>query len=429
MNQHFSKIIERYVRWTLLSAFSGILSGAAAAIFLILLEWATRTRDQHPAIIWALPLAGLVIGLAYHHLGHDISKGNNLILDEIHDPKKIVPLKMAPFVLFGTVVTHLFGGSAGREGTAVQMGASLSDQLTRFFRIEPEERIILLVAGAGAGFGAAIGAPWAGAIFGMEVIAVGRLRLFAGFECIVASLVGFKTVVLLGGRHAVYAPYLIRGFDLKSAALVALAGVIFGLSVAAFVRLTHFIEGGLKRVVSYAPLRPLFAGILIVLLYRIEGTYRFVGLGIQEIQAALLSERSFSVPALKALFTALTIGSGFKGGEFIPLVFIGTTLGSALAAILPVSGPLLSSVGFAAVFGAAANTPIACSIMAVEIFGYRIAPYALIGCFAAYYASGHHGIYSSQKILISKHHRLRAALLWLGEFPKRFGDRRDERRN
>lgn len=420
MNPRLSQILKRYVRWSFLSALSGILSGIAAAAFLILLDWATRTRESHLEIIAALPLAGFAIGWLYHRYGRGVDAGSNLILDEIHDPRKVVPVRMAPFILFGTVLTHLFGGSAGREGTAVQMGASLSDQLTHFFRIEPEERKILLVAGAGAGFGAAIGAPWAGMIFGMEVISVGPLRLFAWFECFVASFVGYYTAILVGARHSVFPIFDLPGFDPKSALFVALSGIAFGLSVAVFVRMTHMIEHVLKRYVRYAPLKPFLGGVLIVLLYRIEGTYRYAGLGISQIQGALQAPSQFSVPALKAFFTALTLGSGFKGGEFVPLVFVGTTLGSALSLVLPVSVQLLATVGFAAVFAGAANTPIACSLMAVEIFGLRIAPYAVIACFVSYYAAGHPGIYRSQKVHAHKHERLRGALSWLGELPKRF---------
>lgn len=207
------KTLSRYIRWTFFSALCGVLSGIAASIFLISLDWVTKTRTGFPAIIWGLPLAGLIIGLVYHHFGKDVAAGNNLILDEIHDPKRTVPFHMAPLILLGTVITHLFGGSAGREGTAVQMGASLSDQLTRFFKIEPEERKILLTAGAGAGFGAAIGAPWAGMVFGMEVINIGRLRLFAWFECLVASFAGYYTAVFLNAPHSAYPAIEVPGVD------------------------------------------------------------------------------------------------------------------------------------------------------------------------------------------------------------------------
>lgn len=400
----------RLLRWTGLSALSGVLAGGAAAIFLISLDFATNTRNAHLEIIWLLPLAGFAVGWMYHHYGGNAGGGSNLILEEIHDPRNTLPVRMAPFVLIGTLLTHLFGGSAGREGTAVQMGATLSDQLTRFFKIEPEERKILLVAGAGAGFGAAIGAPWAGAIFGMEVVNIGRLRLFAWFECLIASFVGYETCAFVGAHHSKFPRFEIPSFDLKTALFVALAGAAFGLTSLLFVRLTHVIEAVLKKFVPFPPLKPFAVGCLLVGLYWLEGTYRYAGLGIPVIQNSFARPSSFSMPALKAVFTALTVGSGFKGGEFVPLVFIGATLGSALSLVLPVSLQLLAGLGFASVFAGAANTPIACTLMASEIFGWRILPYALVACFASYYCSGHHGIYGAQKIHARKHER--ALAIW-----------------
>lgn len=421
-----SNPLSRYIRWTFLSALSGILAGIAAAAFLISLEWATNTRNENHFLIWLLPLAGFFIGWVYHHFGKDVAAGNNLILDEIHDPKKTVPFHMAPFILGGTIITHLFGGSAGREGTAVQMGASLSDQLTRFFSIEPEERKILLTAGAGAGFGAAIGAPWAGVIFGMEVINVGRLSLFAWFECLVASFVGYYTTVLLRAPHSVFPSIDVPEFSVRILFFVAIAGAVFGLTAKLFSMSTHFAERCLNRLISYPPLKPFIGGLLVASFFYFEGSFRYAGLGIPYIQDALVQQSGFRDPILKSVFTSLTIGSGFKGGEFIPLVFVGTTLGSALSTILPVSFALLGALGFAAVFGGAANTPIACTIMAMEIFGYRIGTLALVACFMSYYFSGHHGIYKSQKIHMKKHHRIRWWLLWLGELPRRFINRNGE---
>jgi H+/Cl- antiporter ClcA len=388
----------------LFSLVSGLLAGLAATVFLKLLEWATQIRIENPVIIWALPIAGLFTGLLYHKFGQSIERGNNLILDEIHDPRNIIPVSMAPMILLATIITHLFGGSAGREGTAVQMGASLADQLGRIFKFEATERKILLVAGVGAGFGAAIGAPWAGVFFGMEVINVGRLKVFAWLECVLASLVGYHITNLLGVPHFDYPTITMEPFSFKIIGFILLAGIVFGLASRFFVLTTHLVERLHSRFILYPPFRPFFAGLFIVLLFYLEGSYRYAGLGIQYITEALTVPGSFRDPALKTLFSALTVGSGFKGGEFIPLVFIGTSLGSALSFILPVSFKLLAAVGFVSVFAAAANTPIACSIMAMEIFGISIAPYAIVGCFAAYYVSGNRGIYKSQKLLTKKQH-------------------------
>lgn len=404
MSKYHKQLIH-YARWTLLSFLCGLLAGASSAVFLILLHWATTFRQENEIIIWLLPLAGLFIGWLYYRYGKEVEAGNNLILDEIHNPRTLIPLRMAPFVLIGTVLTHLFGGSAGREGTAVQMGASLSDQISSFFKVNAEERRILLCAGAGAGFGAAIGAPWAGAIFGMEVIHVGKLRLFAWLECGIASFIGYYTALLLQAPHTDYFNLSIPAFDLRTLFYVAVAGIIFGFAARAFSFLAHGVERIQKRLVNYPPLRPFLGGVILMMLFYVEGTYRYAGLGLEYIQEALHAPASYRDPLLKALFTSLTVGSGFKGGEFIPLVFIGTTLGSALSFILPISFKLLAALGFAAVFAGGANTPIACSLMAIELFGVDIAPYAFLACFMSYYFSGNHGIYKSQLIYVKKHHR------------------------
>ena len=385
-----------------------------------MLKWATDTRTLHPILILFLPLAGLLIGLVYHHYGRDVAAGNNLILDEIHNPKKIIPLRMFPFILLGTIITHLFGGSAGREGTAVQMSASLADQIQSFFHVEAQERKALLVAGMGAGFGAAIGAPWAGAIFGMEVLHVGKLRLVAWFECFIASFVAYYVSRLTHAPHSLYPQLENIGFHWKSFAIVLFFGCLCGLATRAFVLTTHFFEKIIRRYIAYPPFKPLLGGIVLITLYWLEGSYRYAGLGLPIIQQSFVSPSSWEVPLLKGFFTSLTLASGFKGGEFIPLVFMGATLGSALSLLFKISISLMAALGFAAMFAGAANTPLACTLMAMEIFGPEIAPYALLACLMSYYFSGPKGIYGSQKVIRAKHHHWLTLGKYLGELPKRF---------
>lgn len=394
------------------AVLAGLLAGAAAALFLFLLGQATWFRQEQPILIWLLPVAGLLVGWIYYRFGRDVAAGNNLILEEIHDPKNIIPLRMAPLVLFGTIVTHLFGGSAGREGTVVQMGASLADRIGKFFRVSMDERKILLVAGTGAGFGAALGAPWAGVIFGMEVVAIGGFRLFAVVECLLASFTAFFTVMLFGVAHTAYPVMPLPALDGMAIFGVAIAGVVFGLAAKGFSVLTHKIEAFNDRAFRFPPLKPFFAGLVLVGFYHLVGSDRYAGLGLEVIQEGLVWPVGAVDPLWKAIATAMTVGSGFKGGEFIPLVFIGTTLGNLLSAVLPGGLALLAAVGFAAVFAGAANTPIACTLMAIEIFGWPIAPYALIGCFVSYHCSGHRGIYR-QKIRVRKHERFVWAARWL----------------
>lgn len=385
-----------------LSVCVGLLAGLSASLFLSGLGWVTQTREHHSSILWALPAAGFFIGWIYHRWGREIADGMSFILNEIYDPQKPTPVLMAPLILIGTLVTHLFGGSAGREGTAVQMGASLADQLTRFFRVSVEERRALLRAGAGAGFGAAIGAPWAGMIFGMEFSEPGKLKWSAWRECFVASMVGYSVTLLLGTHHTPYLSPEIPTYSLSNGFWVATAGVLFGLTALAYKKVTHLVERFATQGLRYPPLRPLVGGLLLAVLFHLEGSYRYTGLGIPYIQEALTQEVSFLAPLLKSLFTSLTVGTGFKGGEFIPLVYVGATLGSALSALLPIGLPLLSQVGFAAVFAGAANTPLACTVMAMEIFDWRIGGFAFLACGLSFLCSGSDSVYKSQRNSLKK---------------------------
>lgn len=391
-----SKLIP-WLRRAFLSGLCGVMAGIAATLFLYLMYWATDARIHNPALIWFLPGAGLFIGMIYHRWGRSVEKGNNLILDEIHDPQKPLPFRMAPLILLSTVITHLFGGSAGREGTAVQMGASLSDQLARLFGVTGVERRNLLVAGTGAGFAAAIGAPWAGLIFGMEVTTKGKFSTISWFECLVAAFVGYGVTLALKAPHSIYPQVHVEDYGFQTLIAVSVAAVGFGMAASFFMKTTHWFEKAFRRLITYAPLRPMIAGLILSLFFYLEGSYQYAGLGIDVIQNSLLGPTDPWVPLIKSLATTLTVGSGFKGGEFIPLVYLGATLGSAMGSVLPAGPGVLASIGFSSVFGAASKTPIACAVMAIEIFGVRIAPFALLSGLIAFYFSGEHSIYPSQR--------------------------------
>jgi H+/Cl- antiporter ClcA len=251
--------------------------------------------------------------------------------------------------------------------------------------------------GAGAGFGAAIGAPIAGAIFGMEVVKIGNFRLMAVWEAFVASLFGYGVTLFLGAPHSVYPRFVMPPPNFEVLGAVVMLGILCGLMAFAFIRATHLLERAQTKLIPWTWARPIFGGAILALLFQIPENQKFSGLGIERIQGAFNNPSAWSEPLLKAAFTVLTIGTGFKGGEFIPLVYIGTTMGSALGLTLQVTFPLLAAVGFAALFGAASMAPVACSIMAAEIFGSEVFPYALLAGLIAYLVSGRRSIYASQK--------------------------------
>lgn len=392
------------LKWILLSVLVGLLAGLVTSLFLISLDYASITRVHFLFIIWFLPLAGLFIGLAYQRFGKATSKGNNLILEEIYNPKEILPFRLAPMLFISSFLTHLFGGSAGREGAIVQVSASLADQVNHFFKINSSDRKILLMAGVGAGFGSAVGAPLAGMIFGMEIVHIGKLNFKAWPQCLIASLTSYYTCRVLKTSHSFSVPLILPKPSFTLFFYIILAGIIFGISALIFSLLTHYIDYTFKNFFKKSFIIPLFGGFIIIFFYYLEGSYRYAGLGTEFIHGTFEIISSFKDPFFKIFFTSLTVGTGFKGGEFIPLVFIGSTLGSALGMIMPISFSLLAALGFGAVFAGAANTPLACALMTAEIFGWKIFFYALLTCYLSYYFSGHSGIYRSQFIYRKKHH-------------------------
>ncbi len=389
-------------RWIVLGAASGALAGLASWVFLEGLDRVTEFRLDHGWLVWLLPMGGLVIGLLYHLFGGRAVRGNALLLDEIHEPTQWVPRRMAPLVLGGTWLTHLFGGSAGREGTALQMSGSLTDLLSRTLRLRDEDRRLLLIAALGGGFGSVFGVPLAGAVFAMEVQAVGRVRYEALVPALTASVVGDLVVSGLGYEHAAL-PQIATGLGAVVALKVAAAGLAFGLASVAFIESIHGVAAVVRRYVTWAPLRPALGGVALVALAALCGR-DYLGLSLPLADDALAGVGVAGyVFALKLLFTAVTLGSGFPGGEVTPLFVIGATLGASLSGVLDAPPHLLAAVGFVAVFAAASNTPLACTVMGAEMFGAEAIPLIAIGCVVAYVFSSHRSIYATQRVVAVKH--------------------------
>lgn len=411
------RIFGQLLRWSVLVIPVGILAGSASALFLWALDRATDLRWAHGWLLYLLPVLGAVIGWLYQRHGKNAAAGNNLIIEQIHEPGGGVPTRMAPLVLIGTLVTHLCGGSAGREGTAVQMGGSLANAYARLLRVRSDTLRVLLMAGVAAGFGSVFGTPFTGAVFAMEVLVIGRIQYDALLPVLVASLVADATCSLWGINHTPYHIDFVSTVgrpEVRDGWLVAkvvLAAVAFGLASRLFSELTHALQRGYRRLAPQAWLQPVLGGVAVILLYWAVGTGDYLGLGVRAEQPGSITILSaFHAGGAtpwswwwKLLFTAVTLGAGYKGGEVTPLFFIGATLGNALAGPLGAPVDLFAGLGFIAVFAGATNTPLACTIMGVELFGSEHALYFALACFVAYYCSGHTGIYQAQRIGVPKH--------------------------
>lgn len=419
----FSKqfsILQYLIRWTVITIPVAVAIGSMVALFLWLLNLAIHFRFQHTWLLYLLPLAGVFIHLLYKWYGKSAERGNNLIIDEIHQPGAGVPKRMAPLILLTTVITHLFGGSAGREGTAVQIGGSVANLFSGWFKLNEADKKMMLTAGVAAGFGAVFGTPLTGTIFALEVIAIGRIQYNALLPCLIAGLIGDVTVSAWGIHHTLYHVYVVNtgqviyGMHLPVSFLllakVIVASAVFGLASYAFASAVHLVKNFSLKWVKTSWLIPVCGGLMIIALTFILGKPDYLSLGVEaEYPGAVTILSAFKhngADALswlwKLIYTAITLGTGFKGGEVTPLFYIGSTLGNTLADLLNAPVSLFAALGFIAVFAGATNTPLACTIMGIELFGSEYAVFFAVACFTAYFFSGESGIYTAQRVATPK---------------------------
>ncbi|WP_200975593.1 voltage-gated chloride channel family protein [Echinicola sp. 20G] len=395
------------LKWLVLAIFIGLLVGSASAFFLFGLQWATDFREEHLYLIALLPVGGFLIGWVYYKFGASVVKGNNQLLEEFYNPLRTIPLRMAPLVLFGTIATHLFGGSAGREGTAVQMGGAIADQFTKWFKLKPIDRKTVITLGVAAGFASIFGTPLAGAIFALEWLMIGRVR----YESILPAFLGayvadYACADFWHAHHTHYHIPFIPDLSLANVLWIIPAGICFGLAGRLFAKATHIWAELFKQGINYPPLRPVVGGAIVAILVYLVGTTKYIGLGVPTIMEAFDAELPWYDFLAKIGFTSLTLGAGFKGGEVTPLFYTGATLGNMLSGVIPLPMALLAGMGFVAVFSGATNTPLSCTLMGIELFGAESGVYVGLACVVAYLFSGHSGIYGSQVIGSPKHSSL-----------------------
>ena len=392
--EKFTETSKQLIVWTLIALSSGAIIGSVGAFFLSSLNFVTTFRTDHHWIILGLPIAGLLIGYSYYKWGGSASKGNLLLIESLRDPKDSIPFKMSGMILVSTLLTHLFGGSAGREGTAVQIGGALTAQWNRLKQFSVSEQRLLIYMGIAAGFSAVFGTPIAGTIFALELVFIRNYSFKAVIPCLLSAYIAYYTCELLGITHTHYALDLSVHYSLRTIGWIVVASCLFGITVRLFIYCTSFWKMLFEKI-TFPPLRPFIGGSFIAVIILLTGIYEYSGLGIPTIQKSFLQIADNETFIIKLLLTTLTISAGFKGGEVTPLFFIGATLGSTLSAFLPIPTALLAGIGFMAIFAGASKTPIACTVMGMELFGIQYGVFLAIGCFTAYFISGKKGIYTS----------------------------------
>jgi H+/Cl- antiporter ClcA len=396
----FNSTIVSGVKWLAIYLIVGGIVGSATAFFLQSLDYVTLLRTNHIWVVYFLPMAGLLIGLLYYYYGDAANKGNNLLIEthqslENGETPKPIPFKMAPMVFISTLLTHIAGGSAGREGTAVQMGGAIADQFTGLFKLNTADRKTILIIGISSGFAAVFGTPLAGAIFALEILSIKKVKINQVFASFFVAYIAHYSCLAWQVKHTIYSIPNIPAISLTTLAWAIVAGIIFGLTALAFTSTGRLFENIFNKI-KFEPLRPFIGGIIIALFIVVFNSTKFIGLGIPTIQDAFINNAGQFDFVIKLILTSFTLSAGFKGGEVTPLFFIGATLGNILIWFIPLPMALLAGMGFVAVFSGATNCVFASIALGLELFGIKAGVYIGLASVVAYFTSGPNGIYSAQ---------------------------------
>lgn len=395
-----AKFLRAFVKWLVIAAVTGAVGGLIGSAFYLSVAGANDLRESFPLLLWFLPAAGIVIAFIYRYT-HMERAGTNAVIDSIHLGERI-PLALVPVIFASTVLTHLCGGSAGREGAALQIGGGIGWSMGRVFRLDDKDMRLATLCGMSALFSALFGTPLTATIFALEVISVGVVYYSGLVPCLTAALTAFGVTRLFDiapTQFAIEAPALSADLLWR----VAVLGIACALLSIVFCVVMHKSEHFIAKTIKNPYLRAAVGGFAIIALTYICGTTDYNGAGTAVIARAITEgEAKPGAFALKLLFTAVTLGCGFRGGEMVPTFFIGATLGCVLGPLLGIPAGFAAAIGLVALFCGAVNCPVASVILAVELFGSGGIVYFAVACAISYMLSGYTGLYSSQKIMYSK---------------------------
>lgn len=397
-----AKNVGTSIKWVIYALLVGTIVGGIATAFHFSISIATMVREKNSWLIFLLPIGGLIIVRCYRMIKEEKELSTNSVLSAIHSNEKL-PLKMAPLIFVSTVITHLFGGSAGREGAALQLGGSIGNGLGAFFHFDDNDKHIMIMCGMSAAFAALFGTPMAAAIFSMEVISVGIMQYSALVPCVISSLAAFSIAQMFGVSKEQFLIEQVPNLTILSAAKVSILAVICAVVSIAFCIMLHQTEHLYKKIFKNPYLRAVVGGCLIIVLTLLVGDQTYNGSGMHVIEEAVKGHAAPESFLLKMLFTALTIGAGYKGGEIVPSLFIGASVGCLFGNFIGFSPSLCAAVGMTSLFCGVTNCPISSLLISFELFGYEGMPFYLLAVAFSYMLSGYYGLYSSQRIMYSKY--------------------------
>ena len=390
------------IKWVIFAVLVGIVVGLCGTAFYFGMSLVTVVRTQNPWLIYFLPIGGLAIVALYHILHDEKDTGTNLVLSAIHSGDEL-PFRMAPLIFISTLITHLFGGSAGREGAALQMGGSLGNTLGKLFRFDDKDKHVMIMCGMSAAFSALFGTPMAAAIFSVEVVSVGIMYYAALVPCVISSLIAHGIAYSFGVSNELFLITDIPAFGVMNAVKISGLAVLCALVSILFCVALHQSEHLYKKFFQNPYLRIFVGGCIIVVLTLLVGNQNYNGTGINIIAQCIDGSVRPEAFLLKIIFTALTLGAGYKGGEIVPSFFIGAGFGCLFGLVFGFSPTLCTAVGMTAVFCGVTNCPITSLLISFELFGYDGMPYFLLAIAFSYMLSGYFGLYRSQKIIYSKY--------------------------
>ena len=404
VNDYFKvsvKSLGYFVKWLVLATIVGLITGVVGSAFAHGLTYVTQLRTANPQLILAMPVGGLLIVWLYQvsKRGHD--KGTNMVLAAVRE-QDTIPVRVTPLIFVGTLITHLVGGSAGREGAALQMGGSIGNGLAKVFKLDRKSVNSMIMCGMSGAFAALFGTPMAAAIFSMEVVSVGLMYYAALIPCVVSSLVALGVAKAFGVHGESFTILNMPEFALVPAIKILILAAMCAAVSAIFCKILHFVSDFAKTKIKNPYIRVVAGSILIILLSWILGTTDYLGAGMPIIEHAMEGHVRPEAFILKMIFTAITLAVGFRGGEIVPTLFVGATFGCFAGGLLGISPSLCAAVGMASVFCGVTNTPISTLLIALELFGMDAFPYMMLGIATSYMLSGYSGLYHSQKIVYSK---------------------------